>query len=469
MKHTLNILIALFALCAGTSLVAQSNATSGINAEKMENTNILFVFDASNSMNAFWEGERKIHVATELLSQALTELHGIDGLQLALRVYGHQTKFVKDKIQDCDDTELLVSFGSGNNLIIKKELGRLQARGTTPIARSLERAADDFPEGNGRNVIILITDGIEACDEDPCAVSKALQARGIIVKPFIIGIGLEKEYKETFRCVGNFFDATDPEAFAEVLDIVIEQAIHDTTYEIDLVDGSGKAQVANLAVTWTDEHSGMMVDHFVHTLNYLGRPDTLHIDPIPTYTVRLHTLPALVKEGVHLEARKHNHVVFEEVKQGWLTPSFAREVMTDYGELQVDVFTSGSCERVYPMVLGERKQFLEGAYDLVFQTKPAVKVEGVVVREGQISPVSIPVPGTLLLNTGGAGYGGIFTEDSDEVVYRFDHGDPSGRYILQPGEYRLIYRSRAAQSTEYARTRSFTIRSGRTSNLEING
>ena len=47
------------------------------------------------------------------------------------------------------------------------------------------------------------------------------------MKPFIIGIGLEEEYKDTFRCVGNFFDAADPATFEEVLDIVIEQAMLD--------------------------------------------------------------------------------------------------------------------------------------------------------------------------------------------------------------------------------------------------
>ena len=163
-----------------------------------ENTHILFVFDASNSMNAFWEGSRKISVATELLSESLDGLYGIPGLQLGLRVYGHQTKFIQGA-QDCDDTELVVPFSSGNNLVIKKSLSRIQARGTTPIARSLERAANDFPEEEGRKVIVLITDGIEACDEDPCAVSQMLQKKGVIVKPFIIGIGLEDEFKETFR------------------------------------------------------------------------------------------------------------------------------------------------------------------------------------------------------------------------------------------------------------------------------
>jgi Ca-activated chloride channel family protein len=79
--------------------------------------------------------------------------------------------------------------------------------GTTPIARSLEKAAGDFPDLTARNVIILITDGIEACDEDPCAVSRALQAKGIVLKPFVIGIGIEEANQYSLKCVGNYYDA----------------------------------------------------------------------------------------------------------------------------------------------------------------------------------------------------------------------------------------------------------------------
>ena len=97
--------------------------------------------------------------------------------------------------QDCDDTKLEVPFAQGNGEQIRNVLSNITPKGTTPIARSLEKAANDFPEcANCRNVIILITDGIEACDEDPCAVSRALQQKGIILKPFVIGIGLDKEF-----------------------------------------------------------------------------------------------------------------------------------------------------------------------------------------------------------------------------------------------------------------------------------
>ena len=154
-------------------------------------------------MNAFWGGSRKIETASDLLSQTLKELHHSDGLELGLRVYGHGTKHVAGQ-QDCDDTELLVPFSSANNLIIKQTLGRIRAQGTTPIARSLEMAAGDFPDDKGRNVIILITDGIEACDEDPCAVSRALQAKGIVVKPFVIGMGIDEDMMGKLECIGIF-------------------------------------------------------------------------------------------------------------------------------------------------------------------------------------------------------------------------------------------------------------------------
>ena len=72
-----------------------------------------FVFDASNSMNAFWGGQRKIETATRLLGKTLAELRPIGELELGLRVYGHGTRHVPGQ-QNCDDTELVVPFGSNN-------------------------------------------------------------------------------------------------------------------------------------------------------------------------------------------------------------------------------------------------------------------------------------------------------------------------------------------------------------------
>ncbi|MFM1931945.1 MAG: hypothetical protein RL226_1248, partial [Bacteroidota bacterium] len=282
-----------------------------------DKTRILFVFDASNSMNGYWGHERKIETATRLLSASLAEVYQFENLELGLRVYGHQTQHVQGK-QDCDDTELVVPIASGNNLIIKKELSRIQPKGTTPIARSLERAAEDFSDcPDCRNIIILITDGIEACDEDPCAVSKALQAKNIIVRPFIIGIGIEDKYKKTFECVGNFFDATDPETFEVVLDLVVTEALNNTSVQIDLLDGQKKPTISDVPVTLYNSKTGEVMYNFVHTLNAAGLPDTLSLDPLPVYKLVVHTYPPLIKEG--LTVNPGEHTVFSvDAAQGTL-------------------------------------------------------------------------------------------------------------------------------------------------------
>jgi Ca-activated chloride channel family protein len=167
---------------------------------------ILFVFDASQSMLGIWEKEQKITIARNVLIAILDSLEKLDNIELALRVYGHQSPVPP---QDCSDSKLEVPFAKGNASKIRQKLRFIEPKGTTPIANSLAMAADDFVKlDNCRNIIILITDGIEACDGDPCAVSRDLQLKGITLKPFVIGIGIDEGFKESFDCIGHYYNAT---------------------------------------------------------------------------------------------------------------------------------------------------------------------------------------------------------------------------------------------------------------------
>ena len=220
-----------------------------------EITRILFVFDASNSMNAYWQTQRKIDVARKLLKQSVDELQGKENLQLGLRVYGHQSTISAGE-QDCDDTKLEVPLGFKNGYSITRKIDQVQCKGTTPIARSLEKAAGDFSDcDNCRNVIILITDGIEACDEDPCAVARALQAKNIVLKPFVIGIGIDMDMMASLQCIGNFYDAANEENFEHVLNIVITQALNSTTAQINLLNSSKQALETNVPITIYDNRT----------------------------------------------------------------------------------------------------------------------------------------------------------------------------------------------------------------------
>jgi Ca-activated chloride channel homolog len=433
-----------------------------------QTTRILFVFDASNSMSGYWEKERKITTATRLLSEAVDKLGDEENVELGLRVYGHQTRYVPGK-QDCEDTELVVPIGSGRDLIIKKELSRLNPMGTTPIARSLELAANDFDDCRDcRNIIILITDGLEACDGDPCAVSRALQAKGIILKPFIIGIGIEDQFKMNLECVGNFFDATKEETFKQVLDIVITQALNSTTAQINLLNSTGQPLETNVPITIYNSDTKKALHNFVHTLNHAGNPDTITLDPVLTYDIFAHTLPPVRKDGFAIVPGEHN-ILALNTPQGDLNLVYAGG-RTEYADLKCLVRKGDeSCEEVNVQDYGTMERYLVGTYDLKVLTLPPLIIENVDVDQSHTTEVQIPLPGILLLQAGTAGFGGLFQVGAGqmEMVKKFSYGDASGRYVMQPGKYKIVFRSKNSKQMVYTIEKEFTIASGKNTSLTL--
>ena len=157
-------------------------------------TRILFVLDASGSMQARWQNNSRWQVATRLLTEIMDSLKTTPQVEVALRVYGHQT--FRDQ-GDCKDTRLEVPFTEGGHQLIQDKLKTIKPMGNTPIAYSLSQAGMDFPDDPlSRNVVILITDGLENCSGDPCLVSYQLQKSNVFLKPFVIGLGLDLSMRE---------------------------------------------------------------------------------------------------------------------------------------------------------------------------------------------------------------------------------------------------------------------------------
>jgi Ca-activated chloride channel family protein len=204
-----------------------------------------------------WQSGRKIDIAKKLLSNITDSLKDVENLELALRVYGHQRSYPP---QDCNDTKLEINFLPSSIFAdrIKGKLSMIKAKGTTPIAKSLEKAASDFPLDDARNIIILITDGKEECGMDPCAVSRLFTKKGIILKPFVIGIGLDKSWKENLDCVGTFFDASNERDFSNILNIVISHVVDNTTSQVNLLDSLGEPTETNISLTFYDNFTDIV-------------------------------------------------------------------------------------------------------------------------------------------------------------------------------------------------------------------
>ncbi len=438
------------------------------NAQREEpKTRILFVFDASNSMNADWEGSPKIEVARELLSRTLDSLKGAEKLELGLRLYGHQYH-VNSRQKNCNDTELKVPFGSNTGERIKNAILEVKPKGTTPIARSIGKAADDFDGCKGcRNIIILITDGIEACGGNPCEVSHKLQKKGVVLKPFVIGVGLEEDMIEKFQCVGKYYDASNKKDFRKVLNVVISQALNSTTAQVNLLNTNDRPKETNVPVTMYDRRSGELLRDFVHTMNHYGRPDTIRVDPLRTYRVVAHTTPTVTNDSVPIEAGQHN-IIPLKTPQGELKVKY-KGGAKDLQGIDVLVRQDQKQEILQVQKMNQKRSYLVGDYELEVLTLPRLEISDVHISQNHTTKVEVPVPGSLLLQYSSPGHGAIFHKKNGkrEKVVDLKKDREQEEIDLLPGKYTVIFRYGPSKKTFYSKTKSFTIESSRTTKLEF--
>ena len=426
-------------------------------------TRIEFLFDASQSMLGRWQTGVKMEVAKRLMSELLDSLRHLDNLELALRVYGHLKHFPP---QDCDDTRLEVPFGKGNISKIQEVLKRLRPKGTTPIARSLELCGNDFPQSSSRNIIILITDGIEECKGDPCAVSLALQKKGVVLKPFVIGMGLNESLKKTFDCVGKFYDATNEETFREALNVVISQALNNTTLQVNLLDIYNNPTETNVNMTFYDSFGNMRYN-FIHTINNRGNPDTLVIDPMATYQIVAHTIPPVYKDSVTLTPGKHT-IVGIDAPQGYLHLKF--DGMSEYRKLQAIVRQENRMLTLNVQSFNNIEKYLVGKYDLEILTLPRIYLKGVDIAQSKTTTIEIPRPGIATFITNGPGSGSIFLEEKNELklIYNLDENSTKEIVVLQPGKYRVVYRAKNSKESIYTIEQKVTVTSGESKIVFLN-
>ena len=157
---------------------------------------VYIIFDGSGSM---WQelptGEYKISAARSVLQKFAAQ--EFNGQELAMRAYGHRRK------NDCSDTELVLPWQSPARF--KEQIGsflsNVNPTGRTPISRSLKAALKDFGDREGS--IILISDGIETCDEDPCELLKLWRKKNIRISVHVVGLGLDEKSKAAMQCLAD--------------------------------------------------------------------------------------------------------------------------------------------------------------------------------------------------------------------------------------------------------------------------
>lgn len=160
-----------------------------------ESATAIVVFDGSGSMWGKLDGERntKLVIGREAVRTGLQRI--APETRVGLMSFGHR------RAGDCQDTETVIEPGPLDVNRILAPLEKLNPRGRGPLTKALREAAPHLGPSTARSTIILIHDGLDNCQQDPCSVFTELRAAHHRVRIDVVSVGLSQEDARAMSCL----------------------------------------------------------------------------------------------------------------------------------------------------------------------------------------------------------------------------------------------------------------------------
>lgn len=211
-------LLLILGLLLMFSVCAQVNAANTTEGQSDSASNLLFILDASGSMWGRIDGTPKIAIAKDVMSQLIADLP--DNSRTGLMAYGHRRK------GDCADIESLVELVPLDRSAMNKRIQGLNALGKTPITEAVTQAVEQLRQIEDSANIVLVSDGLESCDGDPCKAVEVAKQSGVDFRLHVVGFDLGDADTSQLQCMadaggGQFFTAAN----ADDLTTALEQAV----------------------------------------------------------------------------------------------------------------------------------------------------------------------------------------------------------------------------------------------------
>lgn len=106
--------------------------------------------------------------------------------------------------QGCSTGSLVVGLQPIDTPAVDATIRSLQANGETPTAAALTAAAGDIKAaGYTSGTIVLVSDGLANCGDDPCTIAKGLSAKGVDVAIDTVGFRVEAEGRKSLQCIAS--------------------------------------------------------------------------------------------------------------------------------------------------------------------------------------------------------------------------------------------------------------------------
>ena len=244
------MVLSLMLSILGASLLFGGPRVASAQQEPGTQVNVELILDSSGSMADETDtGQTRIDAAKSVLNEVIDAIpEDRPELNVGFRVFGHEGNNTESgRAESCQSSDLTVPLEGVDKDALRGQVENYQPVGWTPIGLSLERAGEDFPDAadNVVNAIILVTDGLETCDRDPCRIATSLKNSDAAVTAYVVGLGLSEEELRVTSCIaentgGQILGAQNAEelsaalfTFLEELEVVVTTGI----LEIESIGG----------------------------------------------------------------------------------------------------------------------------------------------------------------------------------------------------------------------------------------
>ncbi len=185
---------------------------------------LMLVLDGSGSMWGQINGKAKIEIAREVIQDLLKDIK--PGTYLGLTVYGHRRK------GDCSDIQEVIPTGKVNASAFMAAVKNINPKGKTPMTAAVKQAAESLKYTEESATVVLVSDGEETCNLDPCAVATELEKAGIDFTVHVVGFDVSAKDKKAIsqlECLskntgGEFFTASNARDLRKALTTAVKKA-----------------------------------------------------------------------------------------------------------------------------------------------------------------------------------------------------------------------------------------------------
>ena len=186
----------------------------------------MLIFDGSNSMWGEIDNVAKIEIAREAVNVLLEDWTPSEPLGVV--AYGHR------QTRSCTDIEVLAQPGSTFGKI-RRAVNDVFPKGRTPLTDALLTASRTLFTNQSKNpTLILLTDGVDTCQKDPCDIAARLKSYRSDFRVHVVGFHVKDNARDSLKCLsektgGRFFSAQSSEtlwkSMIEVAGIVSETSV----------------------------------------------------------------------------------------------------------------------------------------------------------------------------------------------------------------------------------------------------